>query len=85
MEKIPLEEFLIYLILESYVSVLTHQKLIDKWNNPQDPIVRATTIIRDIHSMNGRAIYSIYKRYLDGEFLIKKNTKDKILKVARKN
>ena len=75
MGKFPLEEFLIYLMLESHVSVLTHQELIDKWNNPKDPIVRATIIIRDIHSMNGRAIYSIYKRYLDGGFVLKKTRK----------
>jgi len=72
MEKIPLEELLIYLILNSYVSVQYHQELIDKWNNPKDPIVTVTTIIRDIHSMHGRAIYSIYKRYLDGGFIFKK-------------
>jgi len=70
--KIPLEEFLIFLLLESYVSVLFHQKLIDKWNNPKDPIVKVTEIIRDIHSMHSRAIYSMYKRYLAGGFIITK-------------
>ena len=72
MEKVPLEEFLIYLMLESHRSVLTHQELIDKYDNPKDPIVKTTTIIRDIYSMNGMMIYSVYKRYLDGGFIFKK-------------
>ena len=61
MKKIPLEEFLIYLILESYVSVLTHQELIDKWNNPKDLVQRSAVMLRDVHKIYGKFASMIYR------------------------
>ena len=60
MEK-PVILILKYTLLESYSSVLYHQKLIDKWNEPEDAIQRAAVIIRDIHKMYGRILFGILK------------------------
>ncbi len=47
------------LITDSHKSVLYHQKLIDKWNDPEDIAVRAAVLIKKIHSSYGEGIYSI--------------------------
>ena len=49
-------------ICDSYKSILYHQKLIDKWNDPADIAQRAATVIRDIHKMYGNAFYSVLKQ-----------------------
>jgi len=54
MEKIPLEEFLIFQILESHKWVLEYQSLIDEWDNPKDVLVRCVVILRDTHKKYGR-------------------------------
>lgn len=54
LEKISLEEFLIFQILESHKYVLEYQSLIDEWNDPKDILVRCVVILRDTHKKYGR-------------------------------
>lgn len=49
-------------ICDAYSSILYHQKLIDKWKDPKDIAQRAATIIRDIHKMHGRTLFSVLKQ-----------------------
>ena len=49
-------------ICDAYESVLYHQKLIEKWNMPEDIAQRSAVIIRDIHKMYGKAFYSVLKQ-----------------------
>lgn len=72
-DKITLEEFLTFLLLESHISVLYNQELIDKWNNPEDIMVRAAVLIRDTHKMYGRMLLFLYKRCKDKGFVIKRD------------
>ncbi len=50
------------LICDSHSSVLYHQKLINKWNDPDDIMQRAAVIIRDIHKMYGNAFFTVLKQ-----------------------
>ncbi len=59
----PVILILKYTLLESYSSVLYHQKLIDKWSDPEDLAQRAAVIIRDIHKMYGRVLFRILKNH----------------------
>lgn len=49
------------LITDSYKSILYHQKLIDKWDNPDDIATRVAVIIKEIHSLYGKGIFCVLK------------------------
>ena len=60
-KKITTKTILELMMMESYVGVLRHQKLIDKWNNPEDIIQRSAVLIRDVHQFYGKFAYVIYQ------------------------
>ena len=62
------ETLLKLVILSSGDSVKHHQKLIEEWNEPKDIAQRAAIVIRDIHSMYGRAAFAVLQ-------MIEKNCK----------
>ena len=50
-------------IIDSYRSVIYHQKLIDEWDKPDDDIMtRVAVVIRDIHKMYGSMLYTVLKQ-----------------------
>ena len=51
MSKLPPEELLKFVIVDSYRSIQYHQELIDKWNDPNDIAQRAAVVIKEIHSL----------------------------------
>ena len=56
-----LKDLLTYWMLDSHCSVLYHQKLIDKWDDPKGIVTQAAVIIRDIHGLYGVKLYKIYE------------------------
>ena len=61
MSKPTPEDLLQTTMLCSYESAKYTQKLIDKWNDPEDIAQRAAVIILDIHKMYGRAAFAVFK------------------------
>jgi len=55
------KDILIYWMLDSHRSVLYHQKLIDKWDDPKDSLQRAAVVIRTVHELYGKLLYDIYE------------------------
>jgi len=45
----------------SYESVMYHEKLIAKWNDPQDIAQRAAVVILNIHKMYGKVAFTVFK------------------------
>jgi len=62
------ETLLKLVILSSGDSVKYHEKLMKEWNDPKDIAQRAAVVIRDIHSMYGRAAFAVLQ-------MIEKNCK----------
>jgi len=60
-KKITTKAIVELMILESYIGVLRHQKLVDKWNNPKDIVQRSAVMLRDTHRTYGRFASSIYR------------------------
>jgi len=66
-KKIKSKDLLIYGMLESHLSVLYHQKLIDKWDDPKESIQRAAVVIRTIHGLYGVLLHEIYEELKENE------------------
>lgn len=60
-KKITTKAILELMMLESYIGVMQHQKLIDTWDNPKDIIQRSAVLIRDVHKFYGKFAYVIYQ------------------------
>ncbi len=61
MSKPTPEDVLKLAMAKSYESVKYHEKLIEKWNDPQDITQRAAVVILEIHKMYGSLAFAVFK------------------------
>ncbi len=61
MSKPTPEDVLKLAMAKSYESVKYHEKLIEKWNDPQDITQRAAVVILEIHKMYGSIAFTVFK------------------------
>lgn len=61
MSKPTPKDLLKIIMMNSYESVKHHEKLIEKWNDPQDVVQRAAVIILNIHQMYGKMAFGVFK------------------------